>query len=162
MRRSALSKEANQVLQAIREKAVAIRSQENKGATSDPLRSEVEAKIGRTLDILFHEDYPETGGLPDISFSNKDLIISIQTKILRTSQYLESLHNADPKKDPEMKAILDKAEIAQVNAESSQTSVRDVNSAFQLVQETSLLIGEDSKTALFAVGAVREHIDVSG
>ena len=99
VRRNALSKEAKQVLQAIREKVVSVSSSSVSNVSTDPIRSEVEAKIGRTLDLLFREEEDQEGenSFSDISFSNKELIISIQTKILKTSQYLESLKKEDSK-----------------------------------------------------------------
>jgi hypothetical protein len=162
VRRAALSKEANQVLQAIKEKVVSLKVGKPTNITGDPIRSEVEAKIGKTLELLFPDHDDGGGSFPEISFSNKDLIISVQTKILKASNYLDSLREADLKKNVEVKAILDKAETAQINAESAQTSIRDVDSAFKLADEASSLISVDSKTALYAIGAVREPVDVQG
>lgn len=162
VRRQALSKEANQILQAIKEKVVSLKVSKSNNNDPDPLRSEVEAKIGRTLELLFPEETDSQGSLPNLSFSNKDLIISVQTKILRTSQYLDSLKEVDAKKNVEVKAIIDKAETAQFNAESSRTSVRDLDKAFDLAQEASSLIENDRETALYAIGDVRELVDVKG
>lgn len=161
VRRKALEREANEVLGAIRQRAVYLKAREPAPAVEDPVRSEVEAKIGRTLELLLNE--PDKGGkaLGEIEFSNKDLIIETQTKILRATQYISSLREIEPKVD-ETREVLAKAEIAQINAESSHTSLRDVDTAFELVQETSKLIGADAKTALFAVGNVRDELDVQG
>lgn len=162
VRRNALSKEARQVLQAIKEKVVSISSSSASNISADPIRSEVEAKIGRTLDILFRDEDekdPEKG-LSDISFSNKELIISIQTKILKTSQYLESLKKEDALNERAVKETLDKAEIAQANVESSQASVRDLDTAFELVKQTSRNISDYSETALFAIGNLKEYLDI--
>ena len=161
VRRQALEKEAKQIVRAIREKTANLNNREFNNIGADPLLSEVEAKIGRTLEMIF----PEEGAgdaLSNFNFNNKDLIIAVQTKILRASNYISSLRKQDEKKDSELKRILDKADTAQVNVESSQTSLRDVEGAFALVSETSKLIGIDPATALVAIGKVHEQLDVQG
>ncbi len=159
VRQAALQKEANQVFAAIQNKAASVKKSEP--VTTDPVRSEVEAKLGRALEILFPEKAQENP--VEISFSNKELIISIQTRILKASKYLDSLSAEESSPLPEeISDVLARAETAQVNAESAQSSVRDVESAFELVKNTGSLIGSEPHKALSAIGDVRGQINLRG
>lgn len=157
VRQFALQKEANQVFTAIQEKLTVVKKPQP--VSSDPVRSEVEAKIGRALDILF-PDSDKDQAATEISFSNKDLIISVQTRILKASQYLDSLESESSPLPEEISDVKDRAETAQVNAESAQSSVRDVESAFDLVKNTGNLIGTEPQKALSAIGDIRGQINL--
>jgi phosphotransferase system HPr-like phosphotransfer protein len=157
VRITALQREANQVFTAIRERLGA--ATKSDPVSSDPLRSEVEAKLGRALEILF-PDKPEKSPL-EIEFSNKDLIISVQTRILKAAQYLDSLSEEEVV-DTEFEKDLLMAETAQLNAESAQASLEDVNSAFELAKVVGSSIGKEPSLALSAIGDVRSGINLRG
>ena len=57
----------------------------------DQIRLEVEAKIGKTLDVILPDDAKSAFGLNSLSFSTKESIISTITSVEKAQQQIEKL-----------------------------------------------------------------------
>ena len=120
----------------------------------DRVRSEIEERLGRALDIIFP---PETSSLNvgAVKLSEREAIINTLANIARTRERVEALREAARESSEKVSEVLTAVDaVAAANLSAASASVRDVDMASRLAEEASLRIGKDPTSALQVVSHI--------
>lgn len=148
----ALEKEANELVSKIKEIAFKASSDSSSTLPNDDVRSQVEARLGRSLDAIFPEEARKAFGLNELSLSKKELIIDTVANVRSARQRIENLGRDVNETRKSVEDIVASFEVAAQNSESAQATVRDVDLAVKLASETRNNIFDSPERALKSVG----------
>ena len=154
-RQKVLAEEANQLAEAIRSTAAKVPTEGMPSLADDKIRIEVEQKLSRALEAIFSSDAEGQAGLGTIGFSSKQAIIDTGVKVAVLKQRIQELQVVvDEGSETLKRTVSSFEEVARENNEAAQVSIRDVNKASKLAEQTSLVIGKDPDGAWRSVGNI--------
>lgn len=151
-RKSVLQREANNLLEEIRKVANTASPDGIKPLAGDKIRLEVEEDLGKALDRILPDSAKDSFGIGQIDFSTKETIINTRTKIKRAEEQINKLRAAVDDTSSEVRRAADRIDVAIQNSDASQASVRDVDQAIKLADETRDQIRNNPERALLSIG----------
>jgi flagellin-like hook-associated protein FlgL len=143
-----LQKEANQLVEEIKQKAQNTESNGLRPLLGENVRFDIEQKFGYALDIILPDAAKEAFGLGQISFSMKDSIIDTLTRVEKAKKQLDQLRESVSQAETSIRQGVDTVEVALQNSEASNTSIRSLDQALSLASKTYRGIGKDNQAAL--------------
>ena len=153
-----LEKEANELVKEIRKQASSKTSEGLKPLAGDPIRLEVEEKLGKSLDLILPDSAKDAFGLSNITLSKKEAIIQTRVKVEEAEAGVEKLKKAVDETKSRVTKSVTEFDVAIQNKEASQVSVRDLDQALTLASRTSISISVNPEGALSSVGKLDESV----
>jgi flagellin-like hook-associated protein FlgL len=150
-RRDVLQKEANQLVDEIKTRALKTESDGVRPLLGDTVRFEVEERYGDALEIILPDTAKNAFGIGQVSLSMKDSIIDTITRVEQAKKQFEELRTAVDKASSSLKQSVDTFEVAIQNGEASQTSIRSLDQALALATSTHNGIGKSPKEAFGSI-----------
>ncbi len=123
-----------------------------KPLAGDPIRLDLEQKIGRTLEFILPDHSKDAFGLEKITVSKKEAIINTIATVEEGRKRLENLKASLDDASKSIRQVVSETEVALLNRESSEASLRDVDSAIKLANQTKRGIGSNPDRALRSTG----------
>ncbi len=157
VRRSVLEKEANELVQAIKERTLIETADGAKPLTGDKISVEVLEKIGKALELILPDDGKENFGLGRISFSPKEAIIDAITNVRRAQARIEQLQEAVKQTAAKIQNVVAGLDQTIGNNAAGSESIKEVDSAVRLSSKTREDILQDPKTAVQSVGKLEKE-----
>ena len=152
-RLNALESEANELVNKIKEIAVnAPSGRALPNSEQDKVRSEIEERIGKSLDAILPDDAKHAFGIGPVTLSRKESIINTLAQIESAKKRLEETRSTTNDARIEVGNIISNLDVAAQNSEAAQTSVRDLDQAVQLATLARTEISIDPEEALGSVG----------
>ena len=146
---AALEKEANELLDEIKKKVTTKSDDGAKLFSGDKIRLDLEKKLGKTLEVILPD--AEVGlDISEFRFTPKEIILNVRENIERARARVKNISDSLSSVKSEVEATLKSLDIASENSEASESSVRDVDQAFSLVERLSQSIPADTKEAYAA------------
>jgi flagellin-like hook-associated protein FlgL len=143
-----LEQEAKALVSEISEVASKAEVGGTKLLAGDPIVLELENNIGKTLRVLLPSDSAESFGLKELSFAKADMIIQTRAAVERAARQVDELRRAVERASSDFSMAGVEAEVALQNGESSNTSVRDLDQAVDLVGSAVLTMRSAPKEAI--------------
>ncbi len=156
-RKAALQDEAAQLSAAIKEQLNRKGPNGLRPLGGDPVRVQIEEKIGKTLDMILPDHARDNLGLAKIEFSTKEAIIQTKASIEMAAQRLEALRKTVDTSQEQLRATTAALDVGIQNTEAARTSVRDLDSALQLVGDAREEINSNPKEALDSAGSFEKR-----
>lgn len=148
-RRTVLEKEAQELVDAIANKASSIGNNTKIASnTEGEIRLEIEEEIGKALDSIFPDVAKDSFGIGQINFSKKETIVSVRTNIALAKERIEQLKTAVDSASGNLSKAMEELEIASQNQLASTTSVRELDKALELAGNTTGKILADPEKAI--------------
>ena len=149
----ALEKEANQLVERIKEVAIAVPpSTPRASSREDGDREEIERNLRRALDTIMPEEAKDGFGLGKISFSRKDSIIATVAAVVAARERIEGARESVETTREAVGQVVNTYEVAIQNAEAAEVTVRDVDQAVRLASEARSSIFRNPDNALDSAG----------
>ena len=152
---AALEKEANQLVERIKELA---NSNPPPAAPEseqvDEKREKIERTLRRALDTIMPEEAKDGFGLGTITFSKKDSIVATVSAVAAARVRIEGAQETVQKTREAVGEVVTTYEVAIQNAEASEASVRDVDQAVKLASETRSSIFKNPENAIDSAGTL--------
>lgn len=147
-----LENEANQLVEAVKE---TIKVQTPNGI--HPLEGEaytaaVEESLGKTLEVILPDLSRDALGLGEVKLTTRDFILNTRAAVLRSQEQIQSLREALNETTKKLTQIAAEVDIAAQNIESSNATIREVESALSMAGKTGTNINENPNEALGSVG----------
>jgi flagellin-like hook-associated protein FlgL len=150
-----LQREANQLVSAIKSQVNKTTESGVQPLAGDQIQLVVEKELGKTLSFLLPADGKENFGLGTVEFSTLEAIIQTRQTVANARARIEELRGAVDTTRGAVTTEISRAEVALQNSEAANSSVRDVDSALELLTDTSDKIRSSPDTALDSVGQLR-------
>lgn len=152
-RRAALESEANQLVSKIKEIAQSTKHNKRVANTEeDQVRTEVEQRIGKSLDAILPDEAKNAFGIGTVGLSQKDSIINTLAQIEAAKKRIEQARTSVDQARNQIGNIINSLDVASQNNEASQVSLRDLDQAVKLASQTRREISSDPDEALGSVG----------
>ena len=152
-----LEREANQLVAAIRNRALTTSSNGVNPLLGDKIKLEVEEKLGRTLEFILPDVAANSFGLGELSFTPRDMIIATIAKVNTAQEQVRQLRKAVDEVGVAVKEAVAKLEVTIRNSEAAAATVADVDAALHLAEETKGGITTNPQKALNSVGVLNRH-----
>ena len=146
-RRKVLEEEGNSLIQEVQRIA---RETEIKGVrplAGDSIRLELEETLGRTLETILPDKAERAFELASVDFSTADSIIDTRTRVERAEQAFESLREAVDQTATQLQEQALELDVAIQNSAAAESSVRDLEQALLLAQQTGQSIESNAQNA---------------
>ena len=153
-----LEDEANQLVDEIRKAAQTSAPNGQRPLAGDPIRLEAEEQIGKALDVILPDDASNSFNLGKIKFSTKEAIINTRANLAVAEARARALREAVTQSGDYVKSAADAIDVASQNSEASESNVRDITAAAELVLNTRRQINERPETAVAAAGVLSSRI----
>ena len=147
-----LENEANQLVDAIRTTANSANYNGTRPLAGDTISSDVKDPLGEALKFILPDTAASSFGLGQINFSTRDFIVNTRAAVENARAQLDELRKSLDDAVSNVRETTTAVDVATQNSEASQSTVRDVETALNLIGRTRDLIGENPDEALGCVG----------
>jgi flagellin-like hook-associated protein FlgL len=147
-RTGVLQKEANQLIEEIKSRAIKTESAGVRPLAGENVRVEIEEKYGYALEIILPDTAKDAFGIGQVSFSMKDAILDTMTRVEKAKVEFKKLKDAVSEVSDKVRKQVDTVEVALQNSEASKSSVRSLDDALSIAETTHKGIGKDKESAL--------------
>jgi len=150
-RRDLLETEANTLVDEIRRRAVMASADGVRPLAGDPIRLEIEQKIGKALDLILPKHAEDGLGLEQMNFSQKEAIIQTRAAVAEAQARLQEIKEAVDQARSAVHSTVDSVEVALQNSEAARVSIRDVDAAVHLAAAMTSGIRREPRSALDSI-----------
>ena len=144
-----LEREANQLVDAIKFTAQVQAPDGSKPLGGDPITSRWEAQA---LEIILPDLSNHELGFGLITLSKSDFVLNTRAAVNRSQEQLRTLQESLKGVSERAQSMMAELDVASQNAEASNASLRDVESALHFAGATRISIAEHPQEALGSVG----------
>jgi flagellin-like hook-associated protein FlgL len=146
-----LEKEANQLLGEIKKLAQAQAPNGLRPLAGDKIRLDVEEKVGKPLEVILPTEASDAFGIDSLSLSSIDAIVNARANVEEARDRIQKIRDSITDTHKEVSSIVNQLEVAFQNSEAARASIRDVDEALKVVNETSRKISGNPEGALKAI-----------